>query len=455
MDIRSGSISLIVLAAVWLVGTGGPRSACAQSTASDPPAGAAPETEAPAGAETDRDDPRRHVSSGAIRWSDGSVGKKEEGESEEEAEAQNEPTLDLSVGGALRFNVLFEGFDRDNRLKEGEFTFDTFRLNADGTYGDLFFAAEYRFYTGYRFLKEGYVGYNVTDDLSATFGVHQVPFGIQPYHSNSWFFNLQYYAGFEDDVDAGVKVAYEPGPWSLKAAYYMNAEQTGFAGGTGLARYSFDVVPVDSAALGYAGIDGDRQNQEVDQFNLKVTYTLDHGSLGQTTIGASGQSGGLYNRSMQETDRGASGMAHLEGRYGRFTVRLSAARYSWNPVLPDGQSDDFVAMGAYDAPYKVASEGAFYGAGLSYRQPVSAGPISALTFYEDVSHFDKGPEGWTDATSFITGILTEAGPIYAYTDFLVTRNHPFSIPGADFGSALAEGSDDWHVSFNMNLGIYF
>jgi len=386
-------------------------------------------------------EPRDGVDMGLMSWSSQS--------------SEDEPTLDLNVGGALRFNVLFEDFDDTNRGKGGEFTFDTFRVNADGTYGDLFFAAEYRFYTGYRFSKEGYVGYNFADNLSASLGVHQVPFGIQPYQSNSWFFNLQYYAGFEDDYDAGVKVKYEPGPWSLHAAYYMNAEQTSFSGGTSFERYSFDVVPVDSASLGYAGIDGSRNTQETDQFNLKVEYTIDHGDFGSTTIGASGQTGALYNIDERRSGRRNAGMVHVNGSYGRFTLRASAMQYAMNPVVPDGLTDDYVTMAGYNAPYLVASEATLYGGGVSYQLPVSVGPISSFTFYEDVSYFDKAIDSWDDGTSFITGVLTVAGPIYAYSDFLVTRNHPFSLPGPNFGSALAQGSDDWNVAFNVNLGVYF
>lgn len=368
--------------------------------------------------------------------------------------ADVEPELDLDLGGALRFNVLFEEFDRTNRQKTGEFTFDTFRVNADGTYGDLFFSAEYRFYAGYRFLHSGYAGYEVEDDLDVRVGVHQVPFGVRPYFSNSWFFNLAYYAGFEDDYDAGLKVRYTPGNWTLIGAYYMNAEQTGFAGGTTFARYSFDVVPATTDDLGYAGLEADRFNQEINQFNGKVAYTLEAGGT-STTVSMSGQTGQLYNRSTTGTERHWATSFDLDGQYGRFNVRLGLIRYEMRPPGETGPGRDAVVMAAYNAPYRVASKGRFYSGGLAYNLPVDLGPISRFRFYNDVSYHDKAPDAWVDGASNITGVLTSAGPLFIYTDFLVTRNHPFSLPASDFGSALAEGSEDWNVAFNMNLGLYF
>lgn len=407
----------------------------------------------------DGDDPRTAVSPDSTTLSDSTTADEPAPAGDEttdnEAVSDGEPELDLAIGGAVRFNLLFEDFDETNRQKTGEFTFDTFRVNADGTYGDLFFSAEYRFYTGYRFLHSGYAGYNISDNLNAQLGVHQVPFGIQPYFSNSWFFNLSYYAGFEDDYDAGLKVEYTPGNWTLVGAYYMNAEQTSFSGGTSFARYSFDVVPATTDDLGYAGLEANRDNQEIDQFNAKVGYTLNHGAEHSTRLVLSGQTGTLYNRVTTDTERNWAGSVDLNGQYGRFNVKLGVMQYAYTPPNVEGDAKDFIVMAAYNAPYKVASEARFYSAGIAYDLPVDLGPISSFRFYNDLSYHDKAPDAYVDGTSNITGVLTTAGPLFVYTDFLVTKNHPFSIPAANFGTALAEGTDAWNVGFNLNIGLYF
>jgi len=366
-----------------------------------------------------------------------------------------DPSLDVDIGGAVRFNMLFEEFDETNRQKTGELAFDTFFVNADGTYGDLFFSAEYRFYTGFRFLQSGYAGYNVNEDLDIRLGVHQVPFGLQPYFSNSWFFNLPYYAGLEDDYDAGVKVRYTPGNWQLIGAYYMNAEQTSFGGSTGFQRYSFDVVPATTDDLGYAGLTENRSNQEINQFNGKVAYRFQHGSESATTLSLSGQTGTLINTATNDTERHWAASADIDGQFGRFNIRFGAIAYEMTPPNQTGDDEDFVVMAAYNAPYKVASRGQFYSAGIAYDLPVDIGPISSFRFYNDLNYHDKDREDWVDGTSNITGVLTTAGPVYVYTDFLVTRNHPFSIPAANYGTALAEGTDEYNVAFNLNIGLYF
>ena len=37
-------------------------------------------------------------------------------------------------------------------------------------------------------------------------GLTTVPFGILPYTGNNYFFNLNYYAGLEDDADMGIRM---------------------------------------------------------------------------------------------------------------------------------------------------------------------------------------------------------------------------------------------------------
>lgn len=380
-----------------------------------------------------------------------------------ESVQQDEPTLDVSVNGSLRFNVLFRSYgagqggnfeaQADRVLGDGGFTFDTFRIGASGSYGSLIFDLEYAFYPasfGTKFIHHGWVGYEFSDAFQTQVGVSQVPFGIQPYASSSWFFNYTYYVGLEDDYDAGIKAVYQSGNWDLQGAYYMNSEQTFFFGSTNASRYSYDVVP--STRAGYIQTRG---ISEEHQLNAKAAYSFNHGDVGFTKVGASGQIGQLLNRRTGGTGSRSAWAVHFQGRYQGFEAKLEYAQQSMNP--PDVNDDRFVVMGAYGSPYRVASEIDVISSSLAYHVPVDIGPISEIKPYYDYSRVGKEISGWNDNASHILGFLTSSGPVFVYTDLIVSKGHPFNQPfDATYPSVLAQQRDnEWQTAFNINIGIYF
>ena len=412
--------------------------------------------------------------------------------SDAETSAQDEPTLETNISGSLRFNALFRSYggeQADKTLSDGGFTFDTFRIGANGSYGGLIFDAELAVYPesfGGTFLQKGWVGYQFSDNRQVQVGVSQVPFGIQPYASSSWFFNSTYYVGLEDDYDAGIKAMFTPGNWDIQGAYYMNAEQTDFFAGSNFGRYSYDVVPVTSfppftdgdgndvnGIGGYTVVPGGNATRspiaEANQFNIKVAYSFDHGDLGFTKVGVSGQRGQLKNLSTGATDWHAAYAGHVHGRYGGLGLKLEVAQQELNPPLTDSErqafnnqsgvdynADDFVVMGAYNFPQRVAAEHTVYSSSISYRIPVNAGPISQIKPYYDFSAVTKNVDGWNDNATHDIGFLTSAGPLFVYTDLNISKGHPFNHPGANFASVMAENNDNqWRTAFNINIGLYF
>ncbi|WP_263820921.1 hypothetical protein [Salinibacter sp.] len=386
-----------------------------------------------------------------------------ESDTDAAAPQQDEPTLDVSFNGSLRFNALFRSYgagqngnfedQADNVLGNGGFTFDTFRIGASGSYGSLIFDAEWAFYPesfGGNYIHHGWVGYEFSDARQIQVGVSQVPFGIQPYASSSWFFNNTYYVGLEDDYEAGIKAMYQANGWDIQGAYYMNSEQTDFFGASNAGRYSYDVVPSTSAEY----IDT-RGVTEQHQFNAKVAYSFDHGGLGFTKVGVSGQRGQLLNEGTGETDWHAAYAAHLQGRYGGFEAKLEFAQQELNP--PSVTDDRFVVMGAYGSPNRVASEHNVYSSSLAYHIPVNAGPISEIKPYYDFSQVTKDVDAWNDNVNHDIGFLTSAGPLFVYTDLIISKGHPFNQPfDGTFSGVMAENNDnEWRTAFNVNIGIYF
>lgn len=385
----------------------------------------------------------------------GVVGDQEE--SAGAADSVDAAAPELHVGGALRFNYFVKSWEGEeaNRDRFGDLAFDTFRLNVDATWRGLRLSAEYRFYPGYQMLHHGYVGYAFSEDVTLDLGVIRVPFGILPYASHNWFFDLGYYVGLEDDYDLGLLAAFPLGPLDVRVAVYKNDEGSYSGGSVDSARYSYDLVRTTADELGYAGLTEARTDEETNQLDVRVALLLEHSAEASTELGLSGEIGRLTNDTSDTPGLHWAAAAHVAGSYGPVNLQLEAAYYRVEPELAPGQDDRFVVMGAYDAPYLVAAEALLLAANLAYTFPVVWGPLESITVYNDFSALLKAESSYEDTLMNVTGALFAAGPVYMYFDAAGGRNMPWL--GGGYGTGLAQGDPnaDWEYRFNVNVGWYF
>lgn len=369
----------------------------------------------------------------------------------------------IKFGGALRYNILSTNYEGSSDKTDPQFTWDTWRLNMDGSLSGIDFSFEYRFYPSLNshFMHHGWMGYKFSDVVYTKLGVSQVPFGITSFASHSYFFQAPYYVGLEDDYDMGIKFDITPNEdIVISLAYYRQPEPNG-SGPANTSRYSYDIVPGMGA---YVNADGDfvKSNatiSELDQFNARVAWRFDS----NWEVGLSGQVGGIYNSELNKSETSNAFAAHLVGDFGGFNLKTEFVHYNYKAKDNNGNNLDVVQMGAYAGNYPggegytggVASKANIYVAGLAYTIPVSWGPISSLQPYIDYSLVDKANENFENTHHLIPGVLATAGPIFAYFDYAIGKNQPWFTD--DFGKGLGSGVENasWNGRFNINFGYYF
>ena len=170
-----------------------------------------------------------------------------------------------------------------------------------------------------------------------------------------------------------------------------------------------------------------RKNEEINQFNGRYAYTVEHGENSRTEFGASGQYGFLYNGDTAETGNHAAYALHAVGDYGKFNIMASGMYYNYDLELPDNDpvGEEFVAFGAYDFPYWIAAEGYVYLFNVAYSSGWGLGPFENLTFYNDYSVLDKAEDDWETTFQNVLGFSGAAGPLYTYFDIAMGKNHPW------------------------------
>ncbi|HKL02696.1 MAG TPA: hypothetical protein VJ911_03435, partial [Cryomorphaceae bacterium] len=252
---------------------------------------------------------------------------------------ENRDTTFINIGGAVRFNTMFtiyeeETFELPTENRNGLF-WDTFRFEANGKTKGIELNFEYRFYPGFNthFLKKGYLGYSFRDESELQFGVTQVPFGMLEFLGNSWWFQLPYYVGLEDDYDTGIKYRFQRGDWDFHIAYFLMAEPRGVSepdfGSFMSARYSYDVIPED----GYNG------NKERNQLNLRAEYQKN-----DFLAGISGQLGNIYNSNTKDIMLHYAAAVHTKIPVAQnMNIKFQATHYAYPDITTDeGTSADYI-----------------------------------------------------------------------------------------------------------------
>lgn len=349
----------------------------------------------------------------------------------------------VKFGGALRFNIFNKSWN-DNKT---EATLDTWRIGIDARKAGLDLSMEYRWYAsfGYSMMHHAYIGYDFKgDDLYMKLGISQVPFGITKYASHSWWFQIPYYVGLEDDYDTGIKFDYT-GIENLKltAAYFRQMEFNGITtvGDPNATRYSYDITPSDDASI-----------QELNQLNIRAAYNITDG----VELGLSGQFGGIYNSVLDESEMSTAFAGHIVANLGGWNFKGEYIYYNYAAKDNAGNTLDKIQMGAYAYNYNVAAKANMIVAGLAYTIPVELGPISSIQPYVDYSVINKSAANFETTQHLIPGMLITAGSLYTYVDYAMGKNNAW-LGENTWTNGLAEGVSDpeWEKRFNINVGYYF
>ncbi len=368
----------------------------------------------------------------------------ESGKASSETIVEEEKENSIEFGGAARFQYKYEDYAESNKERGGDLEFDLFRIDVDGNLGDILFSAQYRWFQYMNVVHHAWVGYDFDESQQGKIGVTQVPFGILTYASNSYFFSSNFYLGLEDDYDLGLNYTYKTDDNRLDLAFYKNDELGGLDGYVSdrSDRYAYDVVGVRLAGEGTYDAPT-LEAAESNTFNARYVHNLTFSDVA-VELGASVQSGQLDIAGDQDGDRFAAAM-HGVVNYDRWNLKLQVTGYEYDV---DGMDVEQMVVGAYHFYDSIPAEATTYIANVAYSLPVSIGPISNLTFYNDYSLVADKSADLEDTFMNVTGMAITAGGLYTYVDFVVAENQPF------IGGSMV-GNGEVNKRVNINFGYYF
>ncbi|MBI1905000.1 MAG: hypothetical protein HYS20_01975 [Rhodocyclales bacterium] len=361
-----------------------------------------------------------------------------------------------TFGGAIRARYDYRPYADPSVSR---ISLDVIRVKANYESSSWFAAGQYRFYGGaypydytndvgrINFPEFAYAGFKFSPEHRIIAGLNQVPFGLLPYASNTFYETMANVVGLEDVHNLGVKYQYKSGPLDLQLGFYPRDGGNWTGTSSDSNRYSVNVVDAD----GY--VTGGSNNEEQNLWVARAAYTFSHSERASSEVGLSAMHSTLRNRDTREDgDRDAYALHYL-GQFDRFRVMAEVARQDMAPRNPGAVGMDTVTFGAFDGSFNVASKGTLYSVDLSYDVDWKWRFISDVKPYVNYSVYAKDKSGFKDSERLLAGVQFTAGPLYIYTEYRLGRNDPYT---GDFTQgAGAGGENKWKRSLYMNFGYYF
>lgn len=356
-------------------------------------------------------------------------------ESDVEADSRSpedpQQSTSFDLGGAIRFNYGWKDYSADSN---GSFDFELFRIDFKARHKNWFFDGQYRWYKDFDAIHHAFIGYQIDDTQHITAGVSQVPFGIEPYASHSFWFGGTYYLGLEDDYDLGVAWRKVFDNKQLDLAYFTGSEYSPGEYG----RYSFDVAAV-----------GETQTKEDGQLNARLQYS----PKPNHTLGISTQLGQIKN-----TQTGISGDhwamgAHYDGHIEQWNLQAQLVKYRYDNKPGLNTGDYRLNLSAFLFPFEIATDAWVTSLNAARTFETNNRFADSITCYNNATITTPADRpGLADSIQNVSGCLFVKGGLYTYVDWIAGKNMWFA---GGPGVGINDGETGWHSRLNINFGYYF
>lgn len=359
----------------------------------------------------------------------------------------------LDIGGSIRARFDYDP-DRDLR----KLSIDTLTADVNYTSDTWIGSAQYRVYGGsypYDYVSNigdiayvpwAWIGYKFTPEQQVQVGIHEVPFGLQPYFGNTYYEGLGNVIGLEEMYNLGVKYIRDTPDWNMQAAFYPNDGGQGKGTSRGGKSYSINVALADDYVVNGSS------NREKDKIALRLVRKFKLGNW-SSELGGSLLTSSLDNKDTGQDGRRNAYAIHFLSNNGPWGVQLQAARQDLKPK--NAGTDKLVTFGSYDGTFNVAAKGNLYVGELAYDVPGKFGPISTVKLYGNYSFFDKSESAFKNSHRFILGSSFYFKDLWVAAEWIFGKNDPY-IGGSSYTqSAGPGGTNQWENQLYINIGYYF
>ncbi|MGN8198689.1 hypothetical protein ACS8Y6_08390 [Salinisphaera sp. RV14] len=366
------------------------------------------------------------------------------------------PTKKLTIGGGVVAEYQKKDYGGNN-AGAGDLILDYFDLNVAGQYGKLTYAADYRWSTtnfkSGQYLHNAWAAYDFgpNDSSQVKGGMFQVPFGNLPYGYQSFWANLNYYAGFADNQAAGIGYKYENNGWRFDLDAFKNqglSQQSTYGGNPNLS--------------GTKNANGDLVSSGarlVNGGNARLGRTIKLNGDNTLNLSIAGRGGELeYTSNNGNTKYGSrwAGTLAAEADLGNWVLQGQFVDYKYNiPSDIAGGNTESVPFQDYGYGYLMPAKGQLYAASVGRTFNVSnMGPISSFEVYNDYGYLHSGYGNYDNVGNRIgdvqentTGIAMFAGPVDIWAEWIEAKNGGMAFVGPNDNS--------WHGRFNLTAAFYF